>query len=112
MREPSLGRYDASVVRKSRRRENASSPESPQWRRAHLSLLLECGIPSEIAKSDRRWIYVLLHGDDELQSGLNTSWMSPPMAATLLGRLQADLPSEIGFELVACLRRRAGSKEA
>jgi hypothetical protein len=71
---------------------------------------MQCGIPPEIASSDRRWNYVLLHGDDELESGWNTSWISPSMAARLLDCLLADLTSEVGYDLVSCLRRRAEEK--
>ena len=31
---------------------------------ANRGLLSECGVPAAVADSDRRWMYVLLHGDD------------------------------------------------
>jgi hypothetical protein len=55
------------------RRSDETDPDSSRWRRAHLELLAASGIPSEVAASDRRWIYVLLHGDDHLATGWDVS---------------------------------------
>ena len=46
----------------------ASDASGPRWRPAHRDLLSECGIPDEVADSDRRWGYLLLHGVDRPES--------------------------------------------
>ena len=91
------------------RRAEDSGPESSRWRLAHRALLSECGIPDEVADSDRRWIYVLLHGTDEPGTGWQTSWISPAQAARLLTCLVDDLSSETGYHLVHCLRARSST---
>jgi hypothetical protein len=82
-------------------------PEDARWRLAHRALLSECGIPDEVADSDRRWVYLLLHGTDEPGTGWRVEWISPGQAARLLDHLLADLPSESGYDLIRCLRLRA-----
>lgn len=89
------------------RRSSESGVESSRWRLANRDLLVECGVPGEVADSDRRWIYVLLHGDDELGTGWNCSWMTSQHAGRLLEQLLADEPNESGFDLFRCLRNRA-----
>ncbi len=52
-----------SVLMATRHSDNFGA-ESPRWRLANRSLLSACGVPDAVADSDRRWVYVLLHGDD------------------------------------------------
>jgi hypothetical protein len=92
-------------------RRDAAGPEGSRWRLAHRALLAECGIPDEVADSDGRWAYLLLHGSDGPGTGWRTSWVSPEQAAQLLDRLRIDLPSEVGYDLVPCLRRRAAEAD-
>ena len=89
------------------RHPSALDASSPRWRAAHRALLAECGIPDEVADSDRRWAYLLLHGVDVPGTGWGPSWISPQQAARLLDRLLADLPVEVGYDLVRSLRRRS-----
>lgn len=86
---------------------DACGPEGSRWRFAHRSLLAECGIPDEVADSDRRWAYLLLHGSDDPGTGWRTSWISPQQAARLLACLLIELRGEAGYDLVRCLRLRA-----
>ncbi|QEH39186.1 hypothetical protein OJF2_77980 [Aquisphaera giovannonii] len=88
------------------RRQPDPDASSPRWRRAHRGLLAECGVPDEVADSDRRWGYLLLHGDDHPGTGWDASWISPAKAARFLDHLLAGLPDESGCDLVRCLRRR------
>ena len=83
-----------------------------QWRRDNRSLLSECGVPDEAADSDRRWLYLLLHGNDYPGTGWDATWVAPAQAARLLGKLVADLPGESGYDLVRSLRRRSSSADA
>jgi hypothetical protein len=68
-------------------------------------------VPDAIADSDRRWVNLLLHGDDYTDSGWDASWISPGQAARLLDRL-LDFPSASGYELIRCLQRRASTRDA
>lgn len=94
------------------RRRDVPGPQGTRWRLAHRALLAECGIPDEVADSDRRWGYLLLHGDDRPGTGWDTSWISPEQAARLLARLRVDLPSEVGHDLLRRLRSRAAEADA
>ena len=93
------------------RRRDASGPAGSRWRLAHRALLAECGIPDEVADSDRRWSYLLLHGSDDPGTGWRTAWVSPEQATRLLACLLIDLPSEVGYDLVRCLRLRAAEAD-
>jgi hypothetical protein len=94
------------------RRGAESGPGSSKWRLAQCALLSECGIPDEVADSDRRWAYVLYHGDDKLRTGWQACWISPDQAGRLLERLRADLQREVGYDLVRALRLRVGETDA
>jgi hypothetical protein len=76
------------------------------WRSENRNLLSECGIPDLVANSDRVWNYVLLHGDDLLQTGWTPAWISPKQASQLLAALERGLPNEDGCDLLRALRRR------
>jgi hypothetical protein len=78
---------------------------------AGRALLAECGIPDEVADSDRRWVYLPLHGSDDPGTNWHASRVSPEQAAQLLDSLLIDLPSEVGYDLVRCLRRRSAEPD-
>jgi hypothetical protein len=62
-----------------------------------------------VADSDRRWHYVLLHGDDHPGTGWDVSWITPAQAARLLNLLVSALLTEAGYDLIRHLRRRSSS---
>jgi hypothetical protein len=88
-------------------RRDASAPHDSRWRLAHRGPLATCGSPDEVAASVRLWAYLLLHGSDDPGTGWCTSWVSPQHAARLLESLLIDLPRDLGYDLVRCLRIRA-----
>jgi len=65
----------------------------------------------EVADCDRRWLYVLLHGEDELVTGWDVSWITPKQAGELLAVLTDDLSDDIGYDLMREFRRRAAEHE-
>jgi hypothetical protein len=87
------------------RRSKDQDVSGSRWRIAHRTELHECGIPSEIYGDDRRWSYVLFHGDD-LETGWDASWPSEQQAEKLLALLERHLDDTVGVELVDVLRRR------
>ena len=92
-------------------RRDVSGPEGSRGRLAHRSLHAQCGIPDEVADSDRRWAYRLLHGSDDPGTGWRSSWVSPEQATRLLDCLLIDLPGEGAYDLVRCLRLRAAAAD-
>ena len=88
------------------RRSHESGPDSSRWRCKHLGLLIRCGIPEVIANSDRRWRYVLLHGDDELGTGWNPAWIDREQAQALLDLLNPEIDGDAGYDLLERLRER------
>lgn len=82
---------------------------SSRWRIQHGSDLADCGIPVDIAGDDRRWIYVLLHGDD-IETGWTESWLSDEQATKLLALLEPHFPNAIGIWLVELLQRRRSER--
>ena len=88
------------------RRSESVGVESSRWRLSHRPALVECGIPTAVVDSDRRWAYVLLHGSDEFGTGWTPSWLSVEQAARLLRLLEAHIADDAGLDLVAALRRR------
>lgn len=91
------------------RRSEETGPTGSRWRLAHRSLLAACGIPGQVFSSDRRWVYVLLHGYDPV-TGWDESWLSAKQAFELLSVLERDLPSTSAYELVSDLKRRGNRK--
>ena len=79
---------------------------SSRWRIAHRADLADCGIPPQVAADDRRWLYVLHHGDDELETGWSVSWLSDEQVTKLLALLEPHVPNAIAVDLVQDLRRR------
>ena len=66
---------------------------------------MKFGIPAEIADSDRRWNYVLLHGEDHLYTGWETSWLTTDHANALLSFLTDHISNEAGLDLLSELKR-------
>lgn len=91
------------------RRPDDDGVTSSRWRIAHRADLADCGIPPDVAGNDRRWLYVLNHGDD-LETGWSESWLSDGQAAKLLALLEPHVPSPTAFDLVEALRRRRGTR--
>ena len=81
-----------------------------RWRIKHRPDLAACGIPSDVAGDDRRWAYVLLHGDD-LESGWSESWLSDEQANKLLALLEPHFQDPVGIWLVEALQRRRGGRQ-
>ena len=77
------------------RRSDKPGPFGSRWRLANRSLLVACGVPAEVADSDRRWTYCLLHGDDYPGTGWDVAWVSPQQATTLLAVLERDLRGRV-----------------
>ena len=86
------------------RRTSDDTVEGKRWLTKNKSLLAAAGIPSEILNSASAWNYVLLHGDDELQSGWQAEWLSPTQATNLLALITPDVQSTIGYDLVRRLQ--------
>ena len=93
------------------RRSDEAGPTGSRWRLANRSQLGACGVPAEVTASDRRWVYVLLHGDDYPGTGWDVSWLLPKQAAELLAVLDRDRASWIGYDLVRLLRQRAEAEQ-
>jgi hypothetical protein len=87
------------------RRPNDNGVFGSRWRLAHRAQLTACGVPAEIAASDKRWRYVLYHGDDP-QSGWDETWLSNDQARNLLAFLGPLLPNPVGADLVERIQRR------
>jgi len=80
------------------------------WRRVHRADLLAAGMPDFLVDDDRRWNYVLLHGDDELESGWSPSWITSDQAADMIRLLQAHYVSRVGLDLFVSLEKRIDEK--
>lgn len=76
------------------------------WRKQMREELMAAGLPDLVIDDDRKWNYVLLHGDDELESGWNLSWIDNPQAEKLLSLLRTQFGASIGYDLIALLERR------
>ena len=88
------------------RRPKDDSVFGSRWRIAHRADLADCGIPPAVAADDRRWLYVLHHGDDELETGWSVSWLSDEQATKLLALLEPHFRNHASIELVEALQRR------
>jgi len=92
------------------RRSSSDEPGSSRWRLKHRAELLGCGIPDSVLESDRTLTYVLLHGDDELGTGWNPSFLSREQAGQLLAFLRRELEEPTGYEIIRVLERRVQGK--
>ncbi len=85
-------------------RSEESGVTGSRWRLAHRGILVECGIPTEVVNSDRRWIYLLSHAYDPV-SGWKVEWITPQQASRLVALLESENSSATD-DLMRCLRRR------
>ena len=76
------------------------------WRKKHREQLLAAGLPDFLIDDERRWTYVLLHGDDELESGWTPAGITELQAAELLRMLQEHYQSRVGLDLFTVLEKR------
>ena len=79
------------------------------WRRRVRLQLLSAGLPDVVVDDERRWTYVLLHGD-ELESGWSPAWISKDQAASLLHLLRSHYEESIGLWLFDTLKKRIDDK--
>ena len=86
-------------------RQANKSPDAV-WRKRHREQLLTAGFPDFLIDDERRWNYVLLHGDDELESGWTPAGITKPQAVELLRMLEQQYPSRIGLDLFTVLEKR------
>ena len=90
--------------RMSFRQSNKSSEAA--WRKKHRDELLAAGVPDFVVDDGRRWTYVLLHGDEELESGWSPARITKTQAIELLRMLQQQYQSRIGLDLFSALEKR------
>jgi hypothetical protein len=81
------------------------------WLNANRAKLLAAGIPDFLVDDERRWTYVLLHGDDELESGWSPAWITKQQAAELLALLQAHFKSRVGLDLFFAVEKRIADEQ-
>lgn len=80
-----------------------------QWLKKNRHFLLEIGVPESVVTSERRWGYVLLHGNDELESGWSAESLTPENAFKLIGLLSEIYENEVGLDLFSVLRKVEGA---
>ena len=90
-------------------RQNNKNPDTA-WRRSHRPQLLATGVPDFLIDDERRWTYLLLHGDDELESGWSLSRITKPQAVDLLQLLQSHYENRVGLDLFAELEKKIDDK--
>jgi hypothetical protein len=90
-------------------RQQNKNPDTT-WRKAHRAELLAAGMPDFLIDDERRWNYVLLHGDDELVSGWNPSWITSGQAEDMIRLLQAHYTTRVGLDLFFELQKRIDEK--
>jgi len=76
------------------------------WRKRSRPMLIAAGLPDYLVDDERRWNYVLLHGDDELESGWSPHAISRQQAEDMLSLLEAHYENEAGLDLFPALRKR------
>jgi len=90
-------------------RQHNKNPDTT-WRRQHRRELLNAGLPGYVVDDEKRWHYVLLHGDD-----LETSWspasITKEQAADMLRLLQSHYESRVGLDLFTTLEKRIDDKQ-
>ena len=86
-------------------RRNGKDPERI-WRAENRQQLIDAGIPVYLVDDERRWNYVLLHGDDALDSGWSTNDLEREQCQGLVEIISTFYENETGLDLCADLRRR------
>jgi len=71
--------------------------------------LLAAGLPDFVVDDERRWNYVLLHGDD-LESGWSPSWITKEQAGDLLRLIGSHYENRSGLDLFPTLEKRIDDK--
>jgi hypothetical protein len=93
------------------RRPETDSITSQRWRIDHKAELMECGVPFEIANSDRSWTYWLLHGEDHLGTGWQPAWITASQAKRLLSLIEKEIGESSGYNIVQALLARCQEKD-
>lgn len=86
-------------------RQNHKKTET-LWRHEKRAALVAAGLPDCLVNSERRWNYLLEHGDDELESGWTTAWINEFQATTILKILEDHYDNRVGLDLFRTLRDR------
>jgi hypothetical protein len=86
-------------------RQHNKNPETA-WRKDHRDELLRNGLPASVIDDERRWTYVLLHGDDEFGSGWDPSWITREQAGRLLTLVRSQYTNPAGLDLIRALQKR------
>ncbi len=68
-------------------------------------------MPDFLIDDERRWNYVLLHGDDAFESGWSTSWITKEQAADMLRLLRSHYKSTVGLELFRELEKKTDERK-
>jgi len=80
------------------------------WRKNNRDELLNNGMPDSVVDDERRWTYVLLHGDDEFANGWDPSWITKEQAESLLMLLRSHYANPFGLDLIGALQRRTNAE--
>jgi len=91
-------------------RQHNKNPDT-SWRKTRRAELLAAGMPDFLIDDERRWNYVLLHGDDELESGWSPSQITREQAADLLRLLQSHHESRVGMDLFRALEKKIDERQ-
>jgi hypothetical protein len=89
-------------------RQNNKKPDLA-WRKSVRLQLLATGLPDLVVSDERRWTYVLLHGDD-LESGWSPAWITKDQAADLLRLLESHYEQSSALWLFESLKKRIDNK--
>jgi hypothetical protein len=89
-------------------RQHNKNPDTA-WRRSSRTALLAAGLPDFLIDDERRWAYVLLHGDD-LDSGWSPAWITKEQAADFLRLLSSHYENRVGLDLFTTLEKRIDDK--
>jgi len=84
----------------------ANKDSETMWRKRRREELLAAGVPDFLIDDERRWTYVPLHGDDELESGWTPAWITKPQAVDLLRMLKRQYDKRVGLDLFTALEKR------
>jgi len=76
------------------------------WRKRHREHLVAAGLPDFLIDDERRWTYVLLHGDDELESGWTPAGITKPQAVELLRMLEEQYQNRVALDLFTVLDKK------
>ena len=89
-------------------RRDGKDPEL-RWRKRSRERLIQAGLPPIVVDDERRWAYVLLHGNDALDTGWSSADLTLEQCRRLLGVLEEQYPNPIGLWLIEDMQRRIQS---